>query len=89
MIDAGVAWGRKAAASGRCSPKRSNSRSISPASINSLRNSQIVVAPVPVLEFQIEKAHKRYAVADQVFSPFVRRLWSDCSTTILNLRIVS
>jgi hypothetical protein len=39
-----------------------------------LRNSQIVVAPVPVLEFQIEKAHKRYAVADQVFSPLVREI---------------
>ena len=42
-----------------------------------------------VLEFQIEKAHERYAVADQVIVRSSERLCSDCSTTILNFRIVS
>src|SRR6516164_2839342 len=74
----------------RCWPKRSNSLSISPACANASRNSQIVVASGTGSSrsrsrkrMNDRRSRIRYSVCSS------ERLWSDCSTTILNFKIAS
>src|SRR5262249_49742870 len=71
-------------------PKRSNRLSISPACANASRNSQIVVASGTGSSrlrsrkcMNDRRSRIRYSVCSS------ERLWSDCSTTILNFKIAS